>query len=130
MTQVSVDFRAAHRHATGNKDAIAISEICGCFYCCLSYPAKSVTRFLAIENTALCPECTIDSVMGDASGLPVADKSFLLAMHEVWFAGMEVPEIDIEDPGSSPAVSKSPSKDLLSRFVGRFLSKKKTDALH
>ena len=130
MSEVSVDFRAAHRHATSNKDAIAISELCGCFYCCLSYPAKSVTRFLAVENTALCPECTIDSVIGDASGLPIADRAFLLAMHEFWFEGMEVPDLDVEDLAPSSAVPKHPSKGSLSRFVGRFLSKKKTHALH
>lgn len=95
MTE-AVDFRAAHRHATSNREAIARSELCGCFFCCLSYPATMVTRFLATEHTALCPECTIDSVIGDASGLPVADRSFLLAMHEFWFKGIDVPNLAVE----------------------------------
>lgn len=37
------------------------------------------------ENTALCPHCGIDALIGDASGLPVTDAAFLLEMHAHWF---------------------------------------------
>lgn len=105
MVYAVADLRAAHRHATSNKNEIAESYLCGCFFCCLSFPATNVTRFLATEHTALCPECTIDSVIGDASGLPASDQAFLRAMHDHWFDGIEVPEIEpsaptVQDPRS------------------------------
>jgi len=33
----------------------------------------------------MCPECGIDSVIGDASGFPIADEAFLKRMHSIWF---------------------------------------------
>ncbi|KAB0489149.1 cytoplasmic protein, partial [Pseudomonas vancouverensis] len=35
-------------------------------------------------NTALCPKCGIDSVIGSASNAPV-NPEFLLKMYEHWF---------------------------------------------
>ncbi len=35
-------------------------------------------------DTALCPSCRIDSVIGDAAGFPVT-KDFLRAMNRHWF---------------------------------------------
>jgi len=35
-------------------------------------------------ETAICPRCSIDSVIGDASGLPVT-KEFLKEMNKHWF---------------------------------------------
>lgn len=38
----------------------------------------------ADDDTALCPSCEIDSVIGDASGYPIT-REFLLKMQEYWF---------------------------------------------
>ena len=35
-------------------------------------------------DTAICPLCAVDSVIGDASGVELSQQ-FLLAMHERWF---------------------------------------------
>ena len=35
--------------------------------------------------TALCPECGIDSVIGDRSGFPITQPTFLADMHRHWF---------------------------------------------
>jgi hypothetical protein len=37
-----------------------------------------------VGQTAICPRCGIDSVIGDASGYPVTVE-FLSQMHRVWF---------------------------------------------
>ncbi|WP_175582066.1 hypothetical protein [Caulobacter sp. SSI4214] len=115
------DLRAAHRHATSNREAIGASNVCGCFYCCLSYPAANVSRFLAEEHTALCPECTIDSVIGDVSGLPVADREFLVAMHDVWFAGIEIPELDSESSAPQSSGLNRSSEAAFDRLDRRFI---------
>jgi hypothetical protein len=43
-----------------------------------------VTEFLNMERTALCPECRIDSVIGDASSFAITTE-FLARMHDYWF---------------------------------------------
>jgi hypothetical protein len=76
-------LEAAHRHCTANEDALRQSKVAGCFYCNSVFPAIEVTQFLENERTALCPECMIDSVLGDASGLPIS-PTFLAEMHQYW----------------------------------------------
>lgn len=56
----------AYRFSYNNKSSIEKSHICGCFHCCETFPAESVTEFIGTENTAFCPCCGIDSVIADA----------------------------------------------------------------
>ena len=77
--------QSAYAHATSNRAELNASAFAGCFYCGEVYPASHVDRYLEGEGTACCPECHIDSVIGDASGLPISDPSFLGAMHQAWF---------------------------------------------
>lgn len=90
----------AHKHSSRNQEEIAKSEICGCFYCCQTYPATEVVEWIDRRNnprivgdpekvkskpgTALCPKCHIDSVIGDAAGFDLTPY-FLDEMHKVWF---------------------------------------------
>ena len=84
-------LEAAHKHSIYNRDEILKSRYCGCFYCeHIFSPAEldeeaDWTDDYAEQNTALCPECMIDSVIGDASGYPVTDKEFLDAMYQYFF---------------------------------------------
>ena len=77
-------LEAAHRHCTANETELRQSKVAGCFYCTSVFPATEVTRFLENERTALCPECMIDSVLGDASGFPISPP-FLAERHQYWF---------------------------------------------
>ena len=77
-------LEAAHRHCTANEAELRQSKVAGCFYCTSVFPATEVTHFLENERTALCPECMIDSVLGDASGFPIS-PAFLAEMHQYWF---------------------------------------------
>jgi hypothetical protein len=36
-------------------------------------------------QTALCPKCGVDAVIGDKSGLPITTE-FLTTMHGMWFS--------------------------------------------
>jgi hypothetical protein len=79
-------LRLAHRHCANHRAEIGRSELCGCFYCEKAFQPSSIKIWLDEgDGTALCPECAIDSVIGDASGFPAADPAFLTAMHEFWF---------------------------------------------
>lgn len=77
------DCEAAYHHAAANREEIERSELCGCFYCFSVYSPSEISRWLA-DGTAICPECTIDSVIGTASGFPI-NQEFLRQMRARWF---------------------------------------------
>ena len=64
------------------------SASCGCFYCGAIFPPAAITEWVDewedIGQTALCPTCEIDSVIGSESGYPITAE-FLTAMNKHWF---------------------------------------------
>ncbi len=83
MTYSQEQLKAAHKHCSRNRDAIQTSALCGCFYCCQTFPATEVKEYTYPED-ALCPKCGIDSVLADSSGTPISEP-FLNAMYQLWF---------------------------------------------
>ena len=88
------DIIRAHRHSSHHRDEILASDQCGCFCCSRVFPPGEIqfwTDYLSNENaigqTATCPYCGVDSVIGSESGYPVT-KSFLQQMKEHWFRGV------------------------------------------
>jgi hypothetical protein len=78
-------LEAAHKHSSCHKEEILKSNNCGCFFCLIILKPEQIAEWIDDEKTALCPDCGVDSVIGDASGYPVEDKDFLLEMHGMWF---------------------------------------------
>ena len=78
------DVDRAHAHCKENRREIEASELCGCFYCLRTFAPEEIGCWLAVELTALCPHCQIDSVIGSASGFPITAE-FLRRMHARWF---------------------------------------------
>jgi hypothetical protein len=82
------DILRAHRHSSRHRDEVLCSERCGCFYCCAVFLPSEVTHWIdewdKVGQTALCPHCSIDSVIGSASGYPITPE-FLAAMKAHWF---------------------------------------------
>jgi len=91
----------AHKRSSLHRDEILASAQCGCFFCMRVYPPEAIgdwTDFPSdtpddevntLGQTALCPACGIDSVIGDGSGFPAADTAFLRKMRERWFWPVE-----------------------------------------
>jgi hypothetical protein len=78
---------AAHLHSANHRQELERSDVCGCFFCQKTFTVKDVDEWVEDENgTALCPYCGVDSVIGSASGFPVADTGFIRAMHDRWFS--------------------------------------------
>lgn len=75
---------AAHRHSSHHKKELLVSKKCGCFYCLKNFAYNEINEWIDNNTTALCPECGIDSIIGDASGYPV-EPEFLQSMHSYWF---------------------------------------------
>ncbi|CAD6366067.1 hypothetical protein SHEWT2_00730 [Shewanella hafniensis] len=78
------ELMEAHKHSSNHRTEILSSTTCGCFYCLSIFPPTSVVEWVDDGNTAICPECDIDSVIGSESGLPISEI-FLKEMHECWF---------------------------------------------
>lgn len=84
------DYIKAHEHCIYHRDEILSSTICGCFYCLETFSPSEISNWVdvpedsSIGQTALCPRCMIDSVIGDKSGYPIT-REFLKEMKEYWF---------------------------------------------
>lgn len=82
------EFYEAAEHAGSHRDEINASKLCGCYYCESIFKPGEITEWITPPGGtafAMCPHCGIDAVIGDKSGYPVADKSFLAEMHTYWF---------------------------------------------
>ena len=77
-----IDLDTAHTHCGKNKEELARSKQAGCFYCLKIFDPKEIKEYR--KKTALCPHCNIDSVIGDASGIPIHEE-FLKHMYGRWF---------------------------------------------
>lgn len=79
----------AHKRSSCHKTELLQSDVCGCFYCLKVFKPTDISEWTKAydfeEQTAFCPFCRIDSVIGDKSGFPVSDKNFLNTMHTYYF---------------------------------------------
>lgn len=82
-------LKEAHSKSSAHRADIEASELCGCFYCKTVFASNLITEWVNTRRNperaaALCPNCGINSVIGDASGYNLTPE-FLNAMHERWF---------------------------------------------
>ena len=89
------DIIRAHRHSSNHREEVLECTVCGCFYCCHIFSPSEIKDWIdnredwtahnkEIGQTALCPQCDIDSIIGVESGYPVT-VDFLAAMMAHWF---------------------------------------------
>lgn len=89
------DLLEAHQHATNNRSTIEASSLCGCFYCMHTFRPEEIMAWAGLDlsnfndpnasaDTALCPLCGSESVIGNQSGFEI-NAGFLSRMHEAWF---------------------------------------------
>jgi hypothetical protein len=82
------DIRQAHDHSSRHRVELAESRFCGCFYCCSVFPPERIEEWTdpvdGEGQTALCPKCGIDAVIGDRAGFPISGE-FLKRMRSYWF---------------------------------------------
>ena len=65
------ELQKVYKHSSMNVEEIRKSKLCGCFYCKKIFHANEVEDFIDGGQTALCPYCDIDSVIGDASDISI-----------------------------------------------------------
>lgn len=78
-------YEAAHKFSAKNKDSLKSSTKCGCFYCLRIFDPKEIVRWTDGGETAICPYCDIDSIIGDSSGYPIT-KEFLDELYKFSFS--------------------------------------------
>jgi len=82
------DVIKAHECCSDHRLQLEQDSVCGCFYCLSIFSPKEICEWIRFDgdrsDTAFCPNCGIDSVIGESSGFPVTEE-FLRAMHEYWF---------------------------------------------
>lgn len=76
----SVDIIAAHKFSSQHRrELIAGGVICGCFHCCKTFDPSLIDEWVdenesGVGQTAMCPLCGIDSVIGSCSGFPITTE--------------------------------------------------------
>ncbi len=86
----SLPHVAAHKHAIHNKAELLASNEAGCFFCLEKCKPLEIVEWadksddVRLGDTALCPHCGIDSLIGSASGYALT-TSFLEQMNKYWF---------------------------------------------
>jgi len=91
------DLVRAHAHCNYNREALANSARCGCFYCLAVYNPREIAAWIdpppgtpyiggyaETGRTALCAHCGIDAVLAEAAGFPLT-AAFLAALHNRYF---------------------------------------------
>ncbi len=57
------------RVGLSNRKLLEASEWCGCGYCCMMFPSAEIKHWIEEPNgdqSAQCPYCSVDIVLGDA----------------------------------------------------------------
>ena len=87
---------AAHRHTTHNRAELEASTLCGCCSCLETFRPEEIVAWTGLDmsnfdnpdaasaETALCPRCGSEALIGDRSGYHLS-PDFLGRMNQAWF---------------------------------------------
>ncbi len=78
------EIEQIHKHSSNHRAEIEASRQCGCFCCRKIFPATDIVDYVDGGETALCPNCDTDAVIGDASGHTLTPE-LLEEMNRVYF---------------------------------------------
>jgi len=84
------DVVLAHKLSIYNRKQVEESPLCGCFHCLATFPPADIDEWVdkdgsGVGQTAMCPRCAIDSVLGSTAGFPLT-REFLKRMRRHWFS--------------------------------------------
>jgi hypothetical protein len=72
-----------HKQCFHNRTLLSAAKNCGCFYCLKTFAPNQIVKWVDEDQTALCPFCEIDAVLGFDT--EAVDPAILSQMHEHWF---------------------------------------------
>ena len=80
MSKISEIYHYSSQH----RALLQQSECCGCFCCLETFAYSEIEDWCDDEQTAMCPHCGIDAVLGSAS-VEALTPELLKAMHQAYF---------------------------------------------
>jgi hypothetical protein len=80
-------LNAALKHSVNNEDEVKASDQAGCFHCLEIFDATDIEDWVEDEKgtSAVCPHCDVESVIGDAAGVPLTEE-FLDQLRQLQFS--------------------------------------------
>ncbi|HEY1744766.1 MAG TPA: hypothetical protein VGG18_16475, partial [Granulicella sp.] len=72
------------KHMHHNRAEIQGGELCGCIFCEQIFSRSEIQRWVAGENTAICPRCDSASVVGSGAGFELTPE-LLHRAHQMLF---------------------------------------------
>ena len=69
-----------HKQSSYHKAKLLAGNGCGCFHCLAKFGTSEITEWIDGGDTALCPRCGVDAVLGDAT------DDVLREMEKYWFS--------------------------------------------
>lgn len=88
---------ALHSSTFRNEKQIRNSKVCGCFHCKAIFKPEDVTNWCDDDGkgdrTGRCPNCRIDSVIGDNSGVDITPS--LLELMNLQFFGPGIDNVNV-----------------------------------
>lgn len=82
--EVRKAIRDAARLAMRNKAHVELSDSCGCYYCGKIFKPADIKEWTDDGWTALCPNCSVDSVLCSAHRVPITSE-YLHEVNRYWF---------------------------------------------
>lgn len=70
--------------AMKNKNSLSFCTKVGCFHCMKIYEKQEIKEYTDNNETAICPYCQVDSVIGDSLGFPL-NQQILERANKFWF---------------------------------------------
>jgi hypothetical protein len=80
---INIKIEELSKYSSKNKEHINSSKNCACYFCLAQFEPKEIKEWIDEGKTALCPNCKIDSVLGDS--VVDLDKEFLEKSSKYWF---------------------------------------------
>lgn len=84
-TAAAAPLIAAKAHTSRHRIELEASTRCACFFCFHTFATSEIKAWIDADTTALCPDCGVDAVLGNASRVSISD-GFLRKMHQHYFA--------------------------------------------
>jgi hypothetical protein len=78
-------FVAAKERASRHRAELEASGRCACFFCFKKFATTEIKTWIDAAETALCPFCGLDSVLGSGTDHRIDDQ-FLRKMHQHYYA--------------------------------------------
>lgn len=84
-------IKKAHDATFHNEKIINASNVCICCHCGYEFDPKDEPELYWMDETSpegrtlACPMCIVDSILGDATGLPIHEHAFIEACSMDWF---------------------------------------------